>query len=166
MPTQVFYDCDFKYSARYRTEREKLSKPSQNLNEQQRRMQEQQQKMWQDNLRRQQMYVYSQSRQQKKSEEKKVTSCAVCGSVLLIKSCPFCRRFFCNTHLSTVKFGLHGHQCVARKPIPARPSQQPMPLETSIKMVTENNDNKKNEQDELLDCLDRVIEDDNFDFES
>jgi hypothetical protein len=41
-----------------------------------------------------------------------------------------------------------------------------MSPETSRKKLTENNDNKKNEQDEVLDRLDRVIEDDGFDFES
>ncbi len=136
-----------------------------NLNEQQRRMQEQQQKMWQDNLRRQQMYVYNKSRQQNKPEEKKGVSCAVCGSVLLTKTCHFCGRFFCNTHLSIVKFGLNGHQCVARKPVPTRLSQPQMPTKNP-KRPAESRENKKNEQDEMLDLLDRIIEEDDFEFES
>jgi hypothetical protein len=128
-------------------------------------MQEQQQKMWQDNLRRQQMYVYYKGKQQKKPEEKKGASCNVCGSVLLVKTCPFCGKFFCNTHLSAVKFGLTGHQCVRRDSIPKRISQ-PQTISKNTKKPAENSENKKNKQDEMLDLLDRIIEDDDFEFES
>jgi hypothetical protein len=132
--------------------------------DQQRRMQGQQQKMWQENLRRQQMYAYYKGKQQKKPEEKKPASCAVCGSVLLIKICPLCRRFFCNTHLSAVKFGSTGHQCLTGKPIPTRMSQPQQPPKTP-KKPTENIEDKKY-QDEMLDLLDRIIEDEDFEFES
>ena len=141
-----------------------MSNPSKNLMDQQRRMQEQQQKMWQDNLRRQQMYVYYKGRQQKKPEEKKVASCAVCGSFLLTKSCPLCGRSFCNTHLSSVRFGSTGHQCVTKQIPPRLSQQQTLPKKPANK--PENFENKKNEQDEMLDLLDRIIEDDDFEFES
>lgn len=142
-----------------------MSNPSE-INAQQRKMQEQQQKMWQDNLRRQQMYVYYKGQQQKRPEAKKVSSCDVCGSVLLIKSCPFCRKFFCNTHLSSVKFMSNGHECAGRKLIQTRPSKPQIPPKTPTKKSTENNETEKNEQDKELEWLDRVIEDDDFDFES
>jgi hypothetical protein len=125
-------------------------------------MQEQQQKMWQDNLRRQQMYVYYQSRQQKKYNEKKFFSCSVCGSIFRIKSCPFCRRFFCSPHLSIIKIGSTGHQCVTSKPIPKKLSQPQIPSKTPTKKPVEKAQNKKDARDETLDWLEHALENDDF----
>jgi len=136
-----------------------LADPSKNLMDQQRRQQEQQQKMSQDYLRRQQMHVYYQSQQQKKQDQNKVVSCSVCGSVLLIKSCPFCRRFFCSTHFPFVKLGSNGHQCVTGKPVAKKLAQPQIPPKAPT--ATQLGDDAL---DETLDWLERGGEDDDSEF--
>ena len=120
-------------------ENKKLTDPSKNFLDQQ-RQQEQQQRMLQEQQRRQQLYGYL-NQQQKDTQAKSLLSCSVCGSRLLVKLCPTCRRFFCRIHLPINRTGSIGHFCIPPPP-PTYKFAKPPPSSTNEKQVEKTSSEK------------------------